>query len=103
MLLVGMIGFFNLAFLNTANSVFQMTSSDEYRGRVMSAYSFLNQGSTPIGNFFAGTVMEHIGGDSGFVSCGAVSLIALEAIVAVKRATVKGWIFNDIKKLKPAA
>jgi MFS family permease len=96
-LLIGMIGFVNLAFLNTANSVFQLTSSDEYRGRVMSVYSFLNQGSTPAGNFFAGTVMEYAGGDSGFVSCGAAALLALVAIVAVKRKTITGWFVHSDK------
>ncbi|MDP4151993.1 MAG: MFS transporter [Bacillota bacterium] len=97
MLLLAFIGFSNLAFINTANSIFQIYSSDEYRGRVMSVYSFLNQGSTPIGNFYAGTVMEHIGGDSGFVSCGVATLLFLFIAIACNIKTVKQWMFPATK------
>jgi len=68
------IGFIQLTFINTANSIFQLNSTDEYRGRVMSVYSLLIQGSTPIGNFFAGSVMEHFGGRAGFLACGLATL-----------------------------
>jgi MFS family permease len=73
--LIAGIGFLNLTFINTANSTFQLNSTDEYRGRVMSVYAFLNQGSTPLGNFFAGTVMEHLGGNAGFPACGLTTLL----------------------------
>ncbi|CDZ25067.1 permease [[Clostridium] cellulosi] len=91
-LLLAAIGFINIAFLNTANSIFQLNSSDEYRGRVMSVYAFLNQGSTPIGNFFAGTAMEHLGGEYGYISCGGVTLLALAIIFVLRRKTVKSWL-----------
>mgnify|MGYP000364538256 CR=1 FL=1 len=60
-LFVAMIGFFNLVFLNAGNSIFQVHTPDEYRGRVMSVYTFLSQGSLPLGNFFAGSVMQSAG------------------------------------------
>lgn len=91
-LLLAAIGFINIAFLNTANSIFQLNSSDEYRGRVMSVYAFLNQGSTPIGNFFAGSMMEHFGGGYGFVTCGGVTLLSLALIFIFRRKTVKSWL-----------
>lgn len=75
LLLVAIMGFLNLTFLNMANSTLQLNSSDEYRGRVMSLYSLLNAGSTPIGNFYAGTVMENLGAQSGFLMCGGITLI----------------------------
>ncbi len=77
MLLIAGIGFMNLAFINTANSIFQLHSNDEYRGRVMSVYAFLNQGTTPLGNFFAGTVMEAYGGGMGFLACGLITLVLI--------------------------
>lgn len=92
LLLVGMIGFLNLTFLNVANSIFQVSSSDEYRGRVMSVYSFLTQGSTPVGNFYAGTVMEWLGGSFGYPACGAASLLLIIPIIAVKRKTIAAWL-----------
>ncbi len=84
-LLVAAIGWMNLTFINTANSIFQLKSSDEYRGRVMSVYSFLNQGSTPIGNFYAGTVMEHWGGGMGFLACGLTTFLLMIPVLAGKR------------------
>ncbi|MGE5604322.1 MAG: MFS transporter [Bacteroidota bacterium] len=80
-ILIAVIGFLNLTFINTANSIFQLNSSDEYRGRVMSVYAFLNQGSTPLGNFYAGTVMEHWGGNAGFLACGLATLIGVVPLI----------------------
>jgi Arabinose efflux permease len=70
-----LVGFFILSFLNMGNSTLQINSSDEYRGRVMSVYTLLNAGSTPIGNAFAGAVMERMGGSMGFFMCGIATLV----------------------------
>ncbi|NLJ31421.1 MAG: MFS transporter [Clostridiales bacterium] len=90
--LILVIGFFNLIFINIANSIFQLNSSNEYRGRVMSVYSFLNLGSTPVGNFLSGLVMEQGNGGSGFLFCGSVTLVLLGVIFAVKRGAVLSWL-----------
>lgn len=90
--LIGAIGFFNLIFINIANSVFQLNSSNEYRGRVMSVYSFLNLGSTPIGNFGVGIVMERLGGLSGFASCGIITVVLLTGILLLKRKAVRNYV-----------
>jgi hypothetical protein len=58
----------------------------------MSVYSFLNQGSTPIGNFYAGTMMQQIGGNVGFVSCGAATLLLLVPVIALKHRTIARWM-----------
>ena len=84
-------GFFNLIFINTGNSIFQLNSSDEYRGRVMSVYSFLNLGSTPVGNFLSGLVMDHVPGDSGFLFCGITTLAFLFLISAAKHQEIIFW------------
>jgi MFS family permease len=91
LVLVALIGFFNLIFLNTANSIFQVSSANEYRGRVMSVYSFLNMGSTPIGNFLVGAVMENAGGDSGYLFCGGVTLALLTVIFCFTRREIARW------------
>lgn len=91
-ILITCIGFFNLIFINIANSVFQLNTPNEYRGRVMSVYSFLNMGSTPIGNFLSGSVMETLGGDSGFVFCGMTTLLLLGVIFTRKRKEIGNWI-----------
>ena len=95
LILLTIIGFLNIVFFNTANIIFQTSSSDEYRGRVMSVYSLLIQGLTPIGNFCTGTVMENFGGNSGFVSCGAASLLFLIPVFLFNRGTISHWPAKD--------
>ncbi|EGW37734.1 MFS transporter [Desulfosporosinus sp. OT] len=81
------IGFFNILFMTTANSTLQINSSEQFRGRVMSVYSFAFLGSTPIGNLFAGSIMEKLGAGMGISICGAVSglLIVLIIITTVAK------------------
>lgn len=74
-LIIIFIGFFYLTFLNMANSTLQVNSTNEFRGRVMSVYSLFNVGAAPIGNFFSGAVMEHLGNNMGYLICGLVTLI----------------------------
>ncbi|MCX7773304.1 MAG: MFS transporter, partial [Clostridia bacterium] len=46
-------GLFFVSFSSTANSTIQLRTRDEYRGRVMSVYTLVFGGSTPIGNLYA--------------------------------------------------
>ena len=89
--LLALVGFFNLLFMNTANSIFQLNSASEYRGRVMSVYSFLNLGSTPVGNFLTSTVMENVPGDSGFVFCGGITIVLVLTIILAERREIGRW------------
>ncbi len=77
----GIVGFFNIIFITTVNSSIQLNSSHEFRGRVMSVYTFAFAGTTPIGNFFAGSITEKFGPGIGFLMCGLVSLVFLLAVV----------------------
>ena len=67
------IGFVNIIFIVTVNSAIQINSSSQFRGRVMSVYSFAFLGTTPIGNLFAGSITEKFGSGMGFLLCGVVS------------------------------
>lgn len=75
------IGFVNIIFITSVNSTIQINSSNEFRGRVMSVYSFAFAGTTPIGNFFAGSVTQKMGAGMGFFLCGAISAILLVLII----------------------
>lgn len=55
------LGLFSITFSATANSRLQMLSLPEYRGRVMSFYTLLFMGSTPIGSLVIGTLAERQG------------------------------------------
>jgi predicted MFS family arabinose efflux permease len=85
MALMFMLGFFSITFLNMSNAIIQMNTSDAYRGRVMSVYTLANQGSHPLGNAFAGAVMEYFGAAMGFVGCGAMALILLCSVPGTTR------------------
>lgn len=75
-------GFFFVAYSSSANSMLQLHTKDEYRGRVMSIFTLVFGGSTPIGNLYAGLFTEHAGPSAGFIACGAV-IAALLALMLV--------------------
>ncbi|HEX3015946.1 MAG TPA: MFS transporter [Desulfobacteria bacterium] len=76
-----LIGFFNILFMTTANSMMQFNSSDQFRGRVMSVYSFAFLGTTPLGNLFAGSIAQRLGAGFGVLVCGAISSSLIVLIV----------------------
>jgi len=97
-LCIACIGFLNLAFMNMGNSIFQLNADGEHRGRVMSVYSFLNQGSTPVGNFYAGTAMEYLGGLWGFPLCGIAAVGLLGIVFVCERQEIFSWIHDNEKQ-----
>ncbi len=68
--------FFNL-FSATINSTMQLNTENQFRGRVMSVYTLVFSGSTPIGNLYAGLADDYLGARFGFAACGAIVLILL--------------------------
>ncbi|MBW3614801.1 MAG: MFS transporter [Actinobacteria bacterium] len=73
-----------ITFLSTANSMLQLGSSTEMRGRVMALYLLVFLGSTPIGGPIVGAVAEAMGPRAGFAAGGATSLLgALAAAVGL--------------------
>lgn len=78
---LAMLGLFFIFFTSSANSTLQINSSNEYRGRVMSVYTLVFAGSTPIGNLYAGIVTEHFGSRIGFFACGAIIILLLVPLI----------------------
>lgn len=78
-------GFFFVTFSSTANSTMQLNTTDEYRGRVMSVYSLVFSGSTPIGNLYAGYITDCYGPKVGFMACGAIIILLLVLTYVYKR------------------
>lgn len=70
-------GFFLYMFITSANSALQLNSTTEYRGRVMSVFSLIYAGSTPIGNIYAGAFAEHFNARAGFAACGAAIFVLM--------------------------
>jgi MFS family permease len=61
LVLLVVLGAASITFTATANSSLQIIAPDRLRGRVMSLYTLLFVGSTPIGGQLTGFMAEHIG------------------------------------------
>ncbi|GAA4846302.1 MFS transporter [Paenibacillus vulneris] len=78
-------GVCNILFATNCNSSLQIHSKDEYRARVMSVYSLVFAGSTPVGNLFAGYMADRFGADGAFIACGLLCLIPCAIILFLFR------------------
>lgn len=75
------IGFFNIIFTTTGNSTLQLNSTDEFRGRVMSVYSLVFTGVTPIGSIFSGTICNNAGVSQAFLLSGITTLLFILILI----------------------
>ena len=73
-------GIFNIWFSTTANSTLQITTKDEYRGRVMSVYSLVFAGATPLGNMFAGITADMYGANTAFLLSGVLTFVLIALV-----------------------
>ncbi|MFT8446047.1 MAG: MFS transporter [Liquorilactobacillus nagelii] len=94
LLMMGIIGFCNMIFLNQSNAAFQYAVPNELRGRIMSVYVLLNQGTTPIGSLYAGSLMDLTSGLWGFPGCGFFAGILLIPVILRHKALLKEWLKN---------
>lgn len=70
-------GFFLITFTSSANSTMQLNTSSEYLGRVMSVYSLVFAGSTPLGNLYAGSIANRFNAGIGFIACGGIIIVLM--------------------------
>jgi len=70
-------GFFFNLFSSTANTSVQISIPDHMRGRVMSLYTLVFVGTTPLGNLYAGWSDEFWGPQWGFAACGSMVLVLM--------------------------
>lgn len=75
--IIAVASFFYMIFMASVNTTVQLNTSNEFRGRVMSVYSLIVAGSTPIGNLFAGAISDRYSASLGFIICGAVIVLVL--------------------------
>jgi len=79
-------GIGSIAMAATANTLVQLTVPDHLRGRVMSVYTTVFAGSTPIGGLVTGAVASSLGAATAIVLGGAASI----ATGAVAMASIRG-------------
>jgi MFS family permease len=74
--LLGIVGFCTISFSASTNATIQLASDNEHRGRVMSVYSLVFGGVTPIGALWAGAVSEATSPAVCMSIAGAIGLVA---------------------------
>lgn len=86
------VGFFTVNMVSTANSMIQLESHPEMRGRVMAIWTMAMMGSTPIGGPIIGWIGEFLGARLGLAAGGAAMLVAV----------IYGYISLVRRKAEPA-
>jgi MFS family permease len=86
MLLMVGVGFGAIAMAATANTTLQLASPDRLRGRVMSFYTTIFAGSTPIGGLLMGGIASSLGIGIAMAVGGALSLaVGIGALIWIRR------------------
>ncbi len=75
------VGVATIAFVAMANSLLQLRSAGEMRGRVMALYGVVFLGTTPIGSPTAGWIAERLGPRAAMAMAGAITLVAGLAVL----------------------
>lgn len=73
-------GFAQILFSASCNTLLQVMAPDRLRGRVMSLYTLVFAGVTPIGSFFAGAIAEGFGAPMGFLAGGLLGLACVAGL-----------------------
>lgn len=85
-LLIGLAGFFTITLSTSMNTSIQLAAADDYRGRVMSLWSWVLGGVTPIGSLWAGSISELWSPALSMVLSGAIGLlVTLAMFLALRR------------------
>jgi MFS family permease len=71
----------------TSNTRLQLLSVDAYRGRVMSLFTLLIGGTSPIGSLLLGGIAQAAGVQTGVIVFGARLILGLVVIMVLDRAT----------------
>lgn len=75
-ILLALIGFFSVTFASTCNAYLQSNSVDSMRGRVMSIYSLVFGGVTPVGSLYAGALVDAASASVCMVVSGTIGVCA---------------------------
>lgn len=91
LVLVGLagIGLCNMIFMATVNSTIQLNTNDLYRGRAVSVYTLIMNGTTPIGNLGTSWINQNYGPGNSFLICGLLSLMMVLILFLFKQKTTE--------------
>jgi hypothetical protein len=88
------IGWGTISMAATCNTIIQLNVPDVLRGRVMSVYTTLFAGTTPIGGLFSGAVAA---------AAGVPAALGIGGIVALGSSAVGYWRTPERPEFRPIA
>jgi MFS family permease len=93
MALLAMVGWSTVAIGASTNTIIQLTVPDALRGRVMSVYTTVFAGSTPIGSLLMGSLASRVGvtATMAFAGIATVAFTILAAMWGVRRRRLPLW------------
>ena len=74
--LLALVGYFSITMTTQTNATLQLRSDDRFRGRVMSVFSLVFGGVTPVGAMYAGALIDATSAAVCMVVSGAIGLAA---------------------------
>jgi len=78
-----LVGFLNMIFVTSVNSMVQYNSSNSMRGRVMSVYALVLGGLAPLGSIFSGKAAEILGAHRSISLSGIIGILAAILVMAM--------------------
>jgi MFS family permease len=81
------VGFFAMTFMITGNTMLQLASKPQARGRVMALYGVVFLGSTPIGAPLVGLFAGRLGPRTAFLAAGLLAVVVAAAILRSRTTT----------------
>jgi MFS family permease len=86
LLLLALAGLGGVAFMSTANTVFQISVPDEARGRIMGVWGLVMAGMAPVGSLQIGALAEYLGAPRAVLIGACITAgVTLIAIIAWRR------------------
>jgi MFS family permease len=82
LLILPILGFAMTMTAAMANTLVQMSTPNELRGRVLSVYFTIFTGALPFGSLLAGATANEFGTPSSIAFCGLITLLAVVAVAA---------------------
>jgi predicted MFS family arabinose efflux permease len=78
------VGFFAMTFMINGNTMLQLESKPQARGRIMALYGAVFLGSTPIGAPLVGVLAGHLGARVAFLGCGVLAVVVAGAVLRAR-------------------
>ena len=83
--LLVVIGFSQIVFQATCNTMLQITAPDALRGRIMSLYAFVFAGITPFGSLVIGLIAEKLGTPAACAVGGSAGMLSVALLTVLWR------------------